>query len=86
VTFQVTARTWAEVVDATGRFKLSGTYEKGFSKVLGGEPPYRITIGNVNGARVTVNGEPVDLAAHFNGRLVRLTLDPRQPAQAPKPQ
>jgi cytoskeleton protein RodZ len=86
VTLQVTARTWAEVVDATGRFKLSGTYDKGFSKVLGGEPPYRITIGNVNGARVTVDGEPVDLAPHFNGRLVRLTLDPRQPTKAPKPQ
>lgn len=81
VVFQVTGRTWAEVVDATGRFKLSGTFDRGFSKALGGEPPYRITIGNVNGARVTVDGEPVDLAAHFNGRLVRLTLDPRQPAK-----
>lgn len=79
VALTVTTRTWVEVIDATGRFKLSGTYDRGFSKTLGGEPPYRITIGNANGARVTVDGEAVDLAPHFNGRLVRLTLDPRQP-------
>lgn len=86
VVLQVTSRTWAEVVDATGRFKLSGTYDKGFTKTLGGDPPYRITVGNANGARVTVDGEPVDLTPHFNGRLVRLTLDPRQPPKPAKPQ
>jgi cytoskeleton protein RodZ len=78
VVLQVTARTWAEVVDASGQFKLNGTFERGYTKTLGGEPPYRISIGNVNGARITVDGEPLDLKPHFNGRLVRLTLDPRR--------
>ena len=68
----------AEVVDASGQFKLNGTFERGYTKTLGGEPPYRISIGNVNGARITVDGEPLDLKPHFNGRLVRLTLDPRR--------
>ena len=78
VVLQVTARTWAEVVDASGQFKLNGTFERGYTKTLGGEPPYRISIGNVNGARLTVDGEAVDLKPHFNGRLVRMTLDPRR--------
>ena len=76
---ELTARSWLEVLDSSGSFKLNGTFEKGFRKTLEGQPPYRIAIGNYTAARVLVGGKPVDLLPHFNGRLVRFTLDPREP-------
>jgi len=81
VVLELTGRSWLEVVDSTGVFKLNGTFEKGYRTTFGGEPPYRIAIGNLNAARLLVGGKPVDLLPHFNGRLARLTLDPRGATQ-----
>jgi len=78
VVLELAARSWVEVLDSTGAFKVNGTFEKGFRKTFEGQPPYRISIGNLNAARLSVAGKPVDLQPHFNGRLVRLTLDPRE--------
>ena len=77
VVLELTARSWLEVLDSSGTFKVNGTFDKGFRKTFEGEPPYRISIGNMNAARLSVGGRPVDLQPHFNGRLVRMTLDPR---------
>ncbi len=78
VVLELGARSWVEVLDSSGAFKLNGTFDKGFRKTFEGQPPYRISIGNLNAARLSVGGKPVDLQSHFNGRLVRLTLDPRE--------
>jgi cytoskeleton protein RodZ len=78
VVLELTGRSWVEVLDRSGAFKVNGTFEKGFRKTFEGEPPYRIAIGNVNSAHLLVDGKAVDLQPHFNGRLVRLTLDPRE--------
>ena len=76
---ELSGRSWLEVLDSSGAFKLNGTFEKGYRKTFEGEPPYRIAIGNYTAARVLVGGSPVDLLPHFNGRIVRFTLDPREP-------
>jgi cytoskeleton protein RodZ len=76
---ELSGRSWLEVQDSSGAFKLNGTFEKGYRKTFEGEPPYRIAIGNYTAARVLVGGNPVDLLPHFNGRIVRFTLDPREP-------
>jgi cytoskeleton protein RodZ len=78
IVLELGARSWVEVLDSSGTFKLNGTFEKGFRKTFEGQPPYRISIGNLNAARLSVGGKAVDLQPHFNGRLVRLTLDPRE--------
>lgn len=78
VVLELTGRSWVEVLDSTGAFKLNGTFDKGFRKPFEGQPPYRVAIGNYNAARLLVDGKAVDLLPHFNGRLVRLTLDPRE--------
>jgi cytoskeleton protein RodZ len=83
VALELTGRSWVEVVDSSGAFKINGTFEKGYRKTLEGQPPYRISIGNYNAVRLLVDGKPLDLLPHFNGRLVRLTLDPRE--QRPQP-
>jgi len=79
VVLELTARSWVEVLDSTGAFKINGTFDRGFQKTFEGQPPYRIAIGNYNAARLLVGGKTMDLLPHFNGRLVRLTLDPREP-------
>jgi cytoskeleton protein RodZ len=76
---ELSGRSWLEVLDSSGAFKLNGTFEKGYRKTFEGEPPYRIAIGNYTAARVLVGGKLVDLLPHFNGRIVRFTLDPREP-------
>lgn len=76
---ELTGRSWLEVLDSSGAFKLSGTFGPGFRKTLEGEPPYRIAIGNYKAARVLVGETAVDLLPHFDGRIVRFTLDPREP-------
>lgn len=78
VVLELTGRSWVEVLDSSGAFKLNGTFDKGFRKPFEGQPPYRVAIGNYNVARLLVDGKAVDLLPHFNGRLVRLTLDPRE--------
>lgn len=78
VVLELTGRSWVEVLDSSGAFKLNGTFDKGFRKPFEGQPPYRVAIGNYNAARLLVDGKAVDLLPHFNGRLVRLTLDPRE--------
>jgi cytoskeleton protein RodZ len=83
VALELTGRSWVEVLDSSGAVKINGTFEKGYRKTLEGQPPYRIAIGNYNAARLLVDGKPVDLLPHFNGRLVRLTLDPREPRPQP---
>jgi cytoskeleton protein RodZ len=78
VVLELTGRSWIEVLDSTGAFKLNGIFDKGFRKPFEGEPPYRVSIGNYDAARLLVDGKAMDLLPHFNGRLVRLTLDPRE--------
>lgn len=78
VVLELTGRSWVEILDSTGSFKLNGTFDRGFRKPFEGEPPYRVAIGNYNAARLLVDGKAMDLLPHFNGRLVRLTLDPRE--------
>lgn len=78
VLLELNGRSWVEVLDSSGAFKVNGTFDKGFRKTFEGEAPYRIAIGNYNAARLLVDGKAIDLLPHFNGRLVRLTLDPRE--------
>jgi cytoskeleton protein RodZ len=76
VVLELTGRSWVEVLDSSGAIKVNGIFDKGFRKPFEGRPPWRIAIGNYDAARLLVDGKAVDLLPHFNGRLVRLTLDP----------
>jgi cytoskeleton protein RodZ len=67
---------WVEIRDSSNSFRLIGAFEAGTRRVLEGQPPYRILLGNAPMARLTVGGEPVDLAPFMRGQVARLTLDP----------
>ena len=67
---------WVDVRDSERKFKLFGEMPKGTRKVLGGQPPYKLVIGNAEAVSISVNGEPFDLAPYSKGNVARFTLDP----------
>jgi hypothetical protein len=38
--------------------------------------PFRVVIGDIKAARLSVNGEAYDLTRHTRGKVARFTLDP----------
>ena len=70
------AACWVDVRDSTRKFKLFGEMRKGSRKVLGGEPPYKMVIGNAGAVSITVNGKPFDLTRYAKGNVARFTLSP----------
>jgi cytoskeleton protein RodZ len=76
IVFEFTAPCWVDVRDTKRNFKLFGEMPKGTRKVLGGEPPYQVVLGNASAVRVTVDGVPYDIAQHARGNVARFTLDP----------
>ncbi len=71
--------TWINVRDAAGTLILKGQMHKGDTRVLGGNPPYSVTVGNAAALGVTVGGRPVDLAGRARGKDARFKFDPRSP-------
>jgi cytoskeleton protein RodZ len=67
---------WVDVRDSEREFKLFGEMPKGTRKVLDGQPPYKLVIGNAEAVSITVNGRPFDLSPYAKGNVARFTLDP----------
>lgn len=67
---------WVDVRDSERKFKLFGEVPKGSRKVLGGQPPYKVVIGNAGAVSIKVNGKPFDLMPYAKGNVARFTLDP----------
>jgi cytoskeleton protein RodZ len=70
------APSWVDVRDNERKFKLFGEMPKGTRRVLGGEPPYKLVIGNAQAVSITVNGQPFDISRYAKGNVARFTLDP----------
>jgi cytoskeleton protein RodZ len=67
---------WVDIRDRTRTFKLVGTMKRGSRHKLGGEPPYKVILGNAHAASIQVNGQPFDLGPYTDGNVARLTLRP----------
>jgi cytoskeleton protein RodZ len=67
---------WVDVRDAKRKFKLFGEMPKGTRKVLGGEPPYDVVLGNAAVVRVSIDGKAYDVAQHALGNVARFRLNP----------
>ncbi|HET7314676.1 helix-turn-helix domain-containing protein [Salinisphaera sp.] len=69
-------RSWVRVTDANGNRMASRIFEAGEEKKFNGEPPYKITLGFAPGVKMTIGGQPVDIAGQTNGGSVaHLTVD-----------
>ncbi|MEJ2455667.1 MAG: DUF4115 domain-containing protein [Candidatus Thiodiazotropha sp.] len=79
VVFEFTGPCWVEVRDATGRARIIGVMREGARRTLNaGLGPFEVVIGDINAARLSVNGEAYDLRRHTRGKVARFTLDPSQ--------
>ncbi|MGN8159198.1 helix-turn-helix domain-containing protein [Salinisphaera sp. RV14] len=69
-------RSWVRVTDANGDRMASGIFQSGDTKEFNGTPPYKITLGYAPGVKVTIGGQPVDVAGHTSGGgIAHLTVN-----------
>lgn len=78
--FEFTERCWTEVRDASGKAQIIGEMRAGARRTLDASlGPFRIVLGNAAGAKLSLDGEPFDLAPYTSGGVARFTLDPSNP-------
>ena len=65
---------WVEVADASGKVLFAGLKPAGSNLRVSGDAPFKIVLGNVDGASLTYNGEIVTLAPQKNGRPLRFVV------------
>ncbi|MGE0876133.1 MAG: helix-turn-helix domain-containing protein [Burkholderiales bacterium] len=66
---------WVEIRGSNGRTLLvSQMHPGGTERVVEGEPPFALVIGNARHVRLAYDGKPVDLAPHIKVEVARLSL------------
>ena len=68
------ADSWVEIVDAREYILAVSLQRAGDRLHLEGEPPFRISLGNGAGVRLSYLGKPVALYPQADGQVVELTL------------
>jgi len=76
IVLSFTEACWVDIRDASGKFKYVSEAKAGTVKKLSGQAPYKVLIGNVNGTKLTINGEPFDLQRYNKANVARFSLDP----------
>lgn len=66
---------WVEVRDRNGRILFSQLNRAGSEQNVDGQGPFSLVVGNAPGVKLSLRGKPVDLAAHSQGNVARLTLE-----------
>lgn len=66
---------WVEVKDASGSIVFSQLSPAGSERVVRGQPPFQLVVGNAGGVKVTYNARTVDLAPHTRTDVARVTLE-----------
>jgi len=79
VALEFTGTTWIDVRDAKGKVVLNGEMGEGERRVLTGEPPYKLVIGNAAATRMTIGDKPFDIESRARGNVARFSLDPTTP-------
>lgn len=71
---QTSAASWVEVRESSGRVLLSRLLSGGESVSLDAALPAQLTVGNAAATRVSLRGQPVDLAANNSSNVARMEL------------
>ncbi|MEC4561448.1 RodZ domain-containing protein [Pseudomonas inefficax] len=74
VAIQFVADCWTQVTDGNGKVLFSAIKRKGDNLELTGKPPFSVRLGFARGARVSYNGQAVDVAPFTSGETARLKL------------
>lgn len=74
--FRLDEESWLDVRDARERRLYSGISAAGSVRVVQGQPPFTVVIGNARAARLEHGGREVDLAPHTSsGGVARLRVE-----------
>lgn len=74
VILSVTSDSWVDVTDGEGVKRVSRIVRNGETLSMGGVAPWSVKIGNAGGVKVTLRGEPIELAAFTRNNVARLEL------------
>lgn len=74
VVLRTTAESWVEVRDGAGSVLLSRMLLPGEAVGLDGKLPMKLKIGNADGTRVSLRGQPVDLQPFTRDNVARVDL------------
>ncbi len=66
---------WVQVRDRADRVLVSSLHPAGSERVVEGEPPFRLVIGNAQHVQVLYDDQPVDLAPYVKVEVARFTLE-----------
>jgi cytoskeleton protein RodZ len=66
---------WVEIKDRNGNTIFGQLSPAGSRRSVSGEPPFDVVVGNAAGVRLTYKDENVDLSAHTQVDVARLTLE-----------
>ncbi len=66
---------WVEIRDRNGNTIFGQLSPAGSRRSVSGEPPFDVVVGNAVGVRLTYKDEAVDLSAHTQVDVARLTLE-----------
>lgn len=67
---------WVDIRDSTRSFKIVGEMKAGTRRVLGGQAPYQMVLGNASAIELSVAGQVFDLAPYTTNNVARLRLNP----------
>ncbi len=74
VAIEFVADCWTQGSDGNGKVLFSGIKRKGDNLELTGKPPFAVRLGFARGAKVSYNGQAVDVAPFTSGETARLKL------------
>ena len=66
---------WVQIKDRNGNTIFGQLNPAGSRRSVSGEPPFDVVVGNAAGVRLTYKDETVDLSAHTQVDVARLTLE-----------
>lgn len=75
VQLEFSSDSWVEIRDGDGQTLMSQLNPAGTRKVVVGQPPLSLVIGNAAAVRLKYNDNPVDLKPYVQIEVARLTLD-----------
>jgi cytoskeleton protein RodZ len=66
---------WVEIRGRDGKILTSELNRGGTEKVVDGNPPFTLIIGNAHHVKLSYDDRPIDLAPHVKVEVARFTLD-----------
>jgi cytoskeleton protein RodZ len=74
ILFEFQEESWVEVKDRKGQVLMSQLNPAASRRLVEGEPPLSVVIGNANHVRMSYRDAPFDLKPHIKVEVARLTL------------